>query len=87
MRPDIQGSDALRSNLLRDRILANEIRLAEEVVEAMYERDIMLLRNQLKKAAKQTEQSSISGNLSEAEAYFGLSEEIFKPVNLQVDDQ
>lgn len=87
MRPDIQGSDALQMNLLRDRILANEIRLAEEVVEAMYERDIMLLRNQLKKAAKQTEQTSGNGHLSDAEAYFGLSEEIFKPVNLQVDDQ
>src|SRR5665647_1147036 len=39
MRPKIQGSDSLQNHLLRDRTLADEIKLARELDEAMYVSD------------------------------------------------
>ena len=87
MTPDIQGLDTLQNSLLRERILAQEIRLAEEVALALNEKDIMLLRTQLKQTAEQTAQSFVNEHLTDASAFFGLSEEIVKPVNLDFDNQ
>lgn len=39
MRPKIQGSDSLQNHLLRGRTLADEIKLAKELDDAMYESD------------------------------------------------
>jgi tetratricopeptide (TPR) repeat protein len=40
MKPEIQGSDTLQNHLLRDRILADEIKLARELDEAMCVSDV-----------------------------------------------
>jgi tetratricopeptide (TPR) repeat protein len=87
MRPEIQGSDSLQNSLLRDRILADEIKLTQEVVEAMCETDIMLLRNGLKKAARQASKSSLKEHAPDGSAFFGLSDEIIAPVDLIFENQ
>lgn len=73
--------------LQNDGSIKDEIRLSIEIDEAICERDIILLRNQLKNISNKTATNSGSEHLADTEAYFGLSEEVFKSVNLNIDDQ
>jgi hypothetical protein len=61
--------------------------LSEEIDSALQEKDIIALRNNLKDIIKQSTATSGNEHLSDAEAYFGLSEEVFKPTNLNLDEQ
>ncbi len=63
-----------------------DMELSAEVDEALMECDIIALRNQLKNISKTTENSSLNEHFADAEAYFGLSEEVFNPVNLNLDN-
>ena len=76
--------EEFQSALLGDPMLAEDIRLSMEVDEAMRERDIISLRNQLKNITKQTAVTSRDEHPKDVDAYFGLSEEVFNPVNLEV---
>lgn len=87
MRPYIQGSDDFQNHLFHDRVHADEFRLAQELDEALYEKDIMLLRSQLKSTAKRTARSFRSRRSNAIDACFGLSDEFSEPVSLQVDDK
>lgn len=87
MRPYIQGSDDFQNHLFHDRVHADEFRLAQELDEALYEKDIMLLRSQLKSTAKRTTRSFRSRRSNAIDACFGLSDEFSEPVSLQVDDE
>lgn len=72
-----------QSILHSDPMLAEDIRLFEEVDEALCERDIILLRSQLKNIINQTATMPGNGHPMDADAYFGLSEEVFNAVNLE----
>ncbi|MEI7422512.1 MAG: hypothetical protein WCK18_10475 [Prolixibacteraceae bacterium] len=72
----------LHSILFSDETLKEEMTLSKEIEEAMGEKDIILLRNQLKNITGQIAKTSENQHLTDAEAYFGLSEEVFNPVNL-----
>ena len=61
--------------------------LFAEIDEALHECDIIALRKQLKNISKTTENSSLNEHFTDAEAYFGLSEEVFNPVNLNTDNE
>lgn len=76
----------VNSILSGDETLKEDMTLSREIEEAMGEKDIILLRNQLKNITGQTAKSSENRHLTDAEAYFGLSEEIFNPVNLDAQD-
>ncbi len=65
--------------------LTEEIRLSAEIDEALGEKDIMLLRSQLENITNHTPNTSATEHSNNAEAYFGLSEEVVKAVNLNVD--
>lgn len=65
---------------------AEEIRLSSEIEEAMQERDIISLRSQLKNLITQTAMSTAEETTNPTEAYFGLSEEVFNAVNLDLED-
>lgn len=86
MRPYIQGADDFRNHLFHDRVHTDEFRLAQELDEALYEKDIMLLRSQLKSTAKRTARSFRSRRSNAIDACFGLSDEFSEPVSLQVDN-
>jgi len=75
----------VQSVLVNDQSLTEEIRLSAEIDEALDEKDIMSLRSQLKNIINHTSDTSASEQLNDAEAYFGLSEEVVKPVNMHVD--
>jgi len=87
MRPYIQGGDDFQNHLFQDRIHTDDFRLAQELDEALYEKDIMLLRSQLKSTAKRTGRSFRSRRSNPIDACFGLSDEFSEPVSLQVDDE
>jgi tetratricopeptide (TPR) repeat protein len=61
-------------------------RLSDEIEESLQERDIMTLRSQLKNLITQTAMTSAEEYTRSTEAYFGLSEEVFNPVNLDLED-
>jgi len=65
---------------------AEDIRLCIEIEEALCEREIILLRRQLKDISKQIGDSSMDERIIDPEACFGLTEEVFNPVNLNVED-
>jgi len=75
------------SILTSGKVLEEETTLSKEIDEAMGEKDIILLRNQLKNISGRTAKTSENEHLTDAEAYFGLSEEVFNPVNLQVEGE
>lgn len=87
MRPYIQGTDDFQNHLFHARVHTDEFRLAQELDEALYEKDIMLLRSQLKSTAKRTGRSFRSRRSNAIDACFGLSDEFSEPVSLQVDDE
>src|SRR5665647_501933 len=87
MRPYIQGADDFQNHLFHDRVHTNEFRLAQELDEALYEKDIMLLRSQLKSTAKRTNRSFRSRRSNAIDACFGLSDEFSEPVSLQAEDE
>jgi tetratricopeptide (TPR) repeat protein len=87
MRPYIQGADDFQNHLFHDRAHTDEFRLAQELDEALYEKDIMLLRSQLKSTAKHTGRSFRSRRSNAIDACFGLSDEFSEPVSLQVDEE
>ena len=87
MRPYIQGSDDFQNHLFHARVHTDEFRLAQELDEALYEKDIMLLRSQLKSTAKHTARSFRSRRSNAIDACFGLSDEFSEPVSLQVDEE
>ena len=74
----------IQSILDQDATLSEEIKLSDEIDEALGEKDVMLLRSKLKNITNQTDITSGAEHPTDAEAYFGLSEEVFKPVNLPV---
>lgn len=86
---DFSGDDLeiIRTVLQNDESLRDEIRLSNEIDEAIFERDIILLRNQLKNMSDKTANTSNNEYQADTEAYFGLSEEVFKSVNLNIDSQ
>jgi hypothetical protein len=55
--------------------------------ETLIEREIILLRNKVKNISNQTGIPSMNERPMDAEAYFGLSEEVFNAVNLNVDSE
>lgn len=61
-----------------------DAQLSQEIEQALSELEIIQLRSELKNIAKQSSQTSGSAERSDAEAYFGLSEEVFNPVNLDL---
>lgn len=61
--------------------------LLSEVEEALQERDIISLRSQLKNLSTQTAMTSSAEYTKGTEAYFGLSEEVFNPVNLDLEGE
>lgn len=61
--------------------------LSSEIEEALQEGDIISLRSQLKNLITQSAMTSAEEYTNGTEAYFGLSEEVFNPVNLEMDDQ
>ncbi len=75
----------IKSILLQDKALTEENRLSVEIDEAMGEKDIISLNSQLKNITSQPVITSGNGHLSDAEAYFGLSEEVYSPVSLSVE--
>ncbi len=77
----------LQSDLQEAITWQNESNLSIEIDEAMCEGDIISLRNQLKNISKQTETTSVKKRIADDEAYFGLSEEIFNPKNLQLETE
>lgn len=87
MRPYIQGADDFQNHLFHTRVHTDEFRLAQELDEALYEKDIMLLRSQLKSTAKRSARSFRSRRSNAIDACFGLSDEFSEPVSLQVDEQ
>ncbi|MEI6275500.1 MAG: tetratricopeptide repeat protein [Prolixibacteraceae bacterium] len=80
---DLNGIQAFAGD---DPLLAEEISLFMDIDKALNEEDIMSLRNQLKNITNHTTDASATGHSNEAEAYFGLSEEVVQPVNLNVDE-
>lgn len=66
---------------------AEDLRLSAEIEEALQEGDIISLRSQLKNLITQSAMTSADDYSKGGEAYFGLSEEVFNPVNLEMDDQ
>jgi hypothetical protein len=68
-----------------DHAFTEEFRLSAEIDEALGEKDIMSLRSQLENITNHTPNTSVSEHSNDAEAYFGLSEEVVKAVNLNVD--
>lgn len=72
-----------------DPTLAEDLRLSTEVEEALQERDILSLREELKNMARQTNITSGNGkeHQEDADAYFGLSEEVANSVNLEVKEE
>jgi tetratricopeptide (TPR) repeat protein len=66
---------------------AGDEHLLSELEEALQEGDIISLRSQLKHLSTQTAMTSTQDNTQGTEAYFGLSEEVFNPVNLDLEGQ
>lgn len=64
-----------------------DLLLTSEIEEALQEGDIISLRSQLKNLITQSAMTSAEEYTKGTEAYFGLSEEVFNPVNLEMDDQ
>ncbi len=64
-----------------------DIRLTREIEEALQEGDIISLRSQLKNLITQSAMTTAEEYTKGTEAYFGLSEEVFNAVNLEMDDQ
>jgi len=87
MRPYIQGADDFQNHLFHDRVHTDEFRLAQELDEALYEKDIMLLRSQLKSTAKRSGRSFRSRRSNAIDACFGLSDEFSEPVSLQAENE
>jgi len=61
--------------------------LLSELEEALQERDIISLRSQLKNLSTDSAMTSTEEYTQGTEAYFGLSEEVFNPVNLDLEGQ
>ncbi len=76
-----------QSILRNDPMLAEDIKLFEEVDDALRERDILLLRSQLKNIINKTAITPENGHPADADAYFGLSEEVFNAVNLEAQSE
>ena len=89
-RPDFESLtqeelNELQSVPVDDQAFTEDISLSAEIDEALGEKDIMSLRSQLENITNHTPNTSASEHSNDAEAYFGLSEEVVKAVNLNVD--
>jgi tetratricopeptide (TPR) repeat protein len=84
---DFTGVDPkfFRSQTRVGEVFPEEFMLSLELDQALVEEDIILLRSTLKNIANQTGIKSGNAHSIENVAYFGLSEEVFKPTNLDVD--
>lgn len=83
-----EESSVLQPSILTDDATsAEDIQLYVEIEEAVREQEIISLRNKLKNLSKHTGPSSSEEHSNDAEAYFGLSEELFNPVRLNVDEE
>jgi hypothetical protein len=82
-----EEQNEFQSILLNDPTLGEDIRLSAEIDEALLERDIILLRSQLEKINKQMAITSGNEHPTVADACFGLPEEVFNPVNLEVTSE
>jgi hypothetical protein len=81
------GSGKISSVLVDDLTLAEDISLYIEIEEALNEKEIMSLRSQLKTMNKETGMTPENKRPMDADAYFGLSEEFFNPVNLNLEGE
>jgi tetratricopeptide (TPR) repeat protein len=79
------GSERISSILIDELTLAEDISLYIEIEEALNEKEIMSLRSHLKTMNKEPGITSENKCPMDADAYFGLSEELFNPVNLNLD--
>lgn len=81
------GFERITSILIDELTLADDISLYVEIEEALNEKEIMSLRSQLKTMNKESGITSENKRPMDAEAYFGLSEELFNPVNLNLEGE
>lgn len=70
-----------------DSVFSGQEQLLSEVEEALQERDIISLRSQLKNLSTQSAMTTTQEQTQGREAYFGLSEEVFNAVNLDLEGQ
>jgi hypothetical protein len=80
-------SGKISSVLIDEQTLSEDISLYIEIEEALNEKEIMSLRSQLKAMNKDTGITSENKRPMDSDAYFGLSEELFNPVNLNLDGE
>lgn len=83
----IDSSGLSPSGLIDDSTPAEDIQLYVEMEDALSELDIISLRNKLKDINKHTGVPSSDEHSMDAGAYFGLSEELFNPVRLSVENE
>ena len=82
-----EGLDRIQAIAAEDIDLTVDQALELDIEAAIQERDILLLRSQLKTITPPMTQSTGETAPDYTPAYFGLSEEVFNPINLEADDQ
>jgi len=73
------------SNLIDDVTPPEDIQLLIEIEDAVGEKEIISLRNTLKNLNTHTGLNSSDEHSMDAEAFFGLAEELFNPASMNVD--